>query len=156
MTDPQRRWRLAFYGAVLVAVALAAALATVAWVRRSHHHPHAVMGLPGPRILASELEPAERAALRAAFRDRHPAMRERVEALRAARAGVVEALRAEPYDPARLEAAFAELRAQDAATAQGVHEALMELAASLDPAGRARLADAMTRRGPGERRGRHD
>lgn len=156
MTDPQRRWRLAFFGAVLVAVALAAALATVAWVRRSHHHPHAVMGLPGPRILASELEPAERAALRATFRDRHLAMRERVEALRAARAGVVEALRAEPYDRARLEAAFAELRAQDAATAQGVHEALMELAASLDPAGRARLADAMARRGHEERRGRHD
>ena len=158
MSDPLRRWRLATFGAVLVAVALGAALATVLLLRPHGRHPHAVMSLPGSRILAGELAAEDRKALRAAFHQRHPQMRERIEALQAARAAVVEALRAEPYDSARLQAAFAELRAQDGAAAVGVHEALVELAGSMDGAGRARLAEAMLRapREHGGRDHRHD
>ena len=72
MSDPLRRWRLATFGALLLAVALGAALATVLVARSQHRHPHAVMTLPGLRVLAGALEPAERAALRSAFRERHP------------------------------------------------------------------------------------
>lgn len=158
MSDPLRRWRLATLGALLVAVALGAALATVLLARAHHRHPHAVMALPGLRVLAGELEPTERAALRNAFRERHPQMRERIDALHAARATVVEVLRVEPFDRARLEAAFAALRSQDAAAAEGVHATLVELAVALDPAGRARLADAVARAPREHARGqrRHD
>jgi uncharacterized membrane protein len=158
MSDPLRRWRLATFGALLLAVALGGALATVLLARSHHRHPHAVMTLPGLRVLAGELEPAERAALRTAFRERHPQMRARIDALHAARKGVVDALRAEPFDRARLESALAEVRAQDTAAAAGVHETLVELAVSLDAAGRERLADAVARapRGHGERRRHRD
>jgi uncharacterized membrane protein len=158
MSDSLRRWRLAAFGALLLAVALGSALATVLLMRSHHRHPDAVMTLPGLRVLAGALEPAERAALRTAFRERHPQMRARIDGLHAARDGVVEALRAEPFDRARLEAAFAELRAQDTAAAAGVHETLVEMALSLDAAGRTRLADALAHapREHGERRRRHD
>lgn len=158
MSDPLRRWRLATFGALLLAVALGSALATVLLARPHHREPHAVMTLPGLRVLAGALQPAERAALRAAFRGRHPQMRARIDGLHAARQGVVEALRAEPFERSRLEAAFAELRAQDTAAAAGVHETLVELAVTLDPAGRARLAEAVASapREHGRQRRRHD
>ena len=47
MSDPLRRWRLATFGALLLAVALGSALATVLLARSHHRHPSAVISILG-------------------------------------------------------------------------------------------------------------
>jgi uncharacterized membrane protein len=58
--------------------------------------------------------PEARPHLRAAFRERRPEAAERLRALGAARREAAAAARAEPFDRARMDAAFAEVRARTA------------------------------------------
>ena len=77
------------------------------------------------------------------------------EKLRATRRQVGAAFEAEPFDAKALETALAELRAQTAESQRMLHESLIEVAPSLTPEQRARLAHRALERGPG-RHGKPD
>jgi uncharacterized membrane protein len=77
-------------------------------------------------------------------------VREGAHSLHAARAEVRAALQAEPYDAARVEKAFSDVRARTAAMQLEIHTALISLSGDLTPAQRERLADSLWfRRGGG-------
>jgi uncharacterized membrane protein len=63
-------------------------------------------------------------------------------AMRAARAPVRAALMAEPFDPAALEKALAELRQKTSVGQEKVHAALVDVAKRATPAERRELADS--------------
>lgn len=92
-------------------------------------------------------------------RDRAQALMERhrgemhgsVRAMRRARREMRAALVAEPFDPARLEAALAELRTRGGAAQASMHGAMLELASDLTPEARRALAEGLAR----PRRPRH-
>lgn len=67
----------------------------------------------------------------------------RAEAM-AARREALAALAAEPYDPARLRAAFAQMRAADLRVAETFHEAVARTVGELTPAQRAAAAGALS------------
>jgi uncharacterized membrane protein len=80
-------------------------------------------------------------------------MRTQRRAARQARLALFEAARAEPYDVARVRAAFADVRAADAEVVGAFHESVAEAFGRLDPEERRTALDALTRRA-GERRQR--
>jgi uncharacterized membrane protein len=69
-----------------------------------------------------------------------------MDELFAARQVVADAIKAEPFDRAKLETAFAALREHDAAMAAGAQDWLVDFVAGLDPEGRAKVAELLTRR----------
>ena len=79
-------------------------------------------------------------------------MRVRIERMDEARATVREALRAEPFDRAALDDAFAGLREADSRTAAEAHALISEVAAEANPSERERLSRLMEGR---RRRGNH-
>lgn len=68
---------------------------------------------------------------------------EAARSLNAARAEARAALQAEPYDPARVERAFADVRTRTASMQADIHTALVEVARDLTPAQRERMANAL-------------
>lgn len=85
--------------------------------------------------------PRERGALLDSVMALHrDAMRARMERLGAARSEVREAFKAEPFERARLDAAFAQLRETDRGTAEEAHALLGDLAERATPEERQRLA----------------
>lgn len=126
------------------------------------HAPHRA-GMRGPpppaeaRIAAGVLEsvdPAQRADIRRAFvaalREARPGLIGRRQAQRELRAAMV----ADPFDPGRLEAAFATLSERDAAMQQAVQAALVEQFGTLSLEQRRSVVEAFEkeRRGQGRRR----
>ena len=86
----------------------------------------------GPRAMFHEhVKPEDRARLR-----------QRLGDVRQAREQVRAALRREPYDPAQLEAALANLRRSTGAVQEDMHRMLLEGASKLSPQERQRLADS--------------
>lgn len=93
----------------------------------------------------------ERASLVDTVMARHrDAMHAHMEQLRATRLEVREAIRAEPFERDRLDAAFAHLREADQLTATEAHALLGDLVAGASPAERQRLAQLFS-----GQRGRH-
>ncbi|HSE79866.1 MAG TPA: periplasmic heavy metal sensor [Alphaproteobacteria bacterium] len=90
---------------------------------------------------------------RAAFEDvlsaKRPDMERTSQALRESRTKIREAVRAEPFDRAKLEAAFAEVRERNMALQKSVHEAMAEAVQKLPAEARGRLSEWR----PGERVG---
>ena len=78
-------------------------------------------------------------------------MRDHIEQLSLARAGVREAILAEPFTRQALDDAFARLRETEGSTAQEAHTLLSDLVEQAEPDERARLARLVP-----ERRGRRD
>jgi uncharacterized membrane protein len=74
------------------------------------------------------------------------ALEPRLQELRASRKGVADVLAAEPFDAQALTQAFDRLSAATQAAQQALHPALVELAGSLTPEQRKRLATADRRR----------
>lgn len=103
------------------------------------------------RAALASLTPQERAALRRAlapvWRANAAARAER----RAARRAVLEAANREPYDPAEMEAAFARMRAADAAVQAQVHGALATAMTDVSPESRLAALRLAVRRGGSER-----
>ena len=97
--------------------------------------PRAFMHQSGLRKAGPEVQ--------AILREHKGEIRERMHALRDARKQVREALKAEPYDPARAEAAFAQMRERNALMQTDMHAVLSELAKQLNREQRARMADAL-------------
>lgn len=89
---------------------------------------------------AEALPPAEAEEFRATMRRHRSEMAEDFKAARRAREEVREALRAEPFDRARLERVLAEVRQRSDAAQQSVHAALVEAASRMSHEGRERLS----------------
>lgn len=112
----------------------------------AHCRPPRFMGLPSPRELRDVLPEKDEAILEDLLQANRAQFRQRLDDLFAARQVVADAIKAEPFDPARLESAFAALRERDATMAVGAHEWLAKFVAQLDPEGRAKVAELLTRR----------
>jgi uncharacterized membrane protein len=111
-----------------------------------HCRPPRFVGLPSPRELREVLPEADQAKLKVLMEANRPQFHQRVDALFAARQQVADAVRAEPFDPARLETAFAALREREAAMAAGSQSWLAAFVAQLTPESRAKVAELLTRR----------
>jgi Spy/CpxP family protein refolding chaperone len=110
------------------------------------HHPVRITGMPSPRQLRAMLDESDQAILEEMLETRRAAFRENLEAMFAAREAAAQAVAAEPFDRDRVEAAFADLRAREAAVALAAQGAVLDLVAQLGPEGRAKVAELMKRR----------
>lgn len=104
-----------------------------------------------PQLVADDAGLADRRAVRQALRNAYKASAEQREARDAARRRLAEALGAEPYETSAVQAAFADMRAADAAMNKAVHDALAEEMADLTPRQRDGVKRALER---GPRRAR--
>ncbi len=91
---------------------------------------------------APDLTDTDVGPMRGVWRKRDALLRPRSEAVDAARRIVRETLVAEPFDPAALETALAELRTQTDSAQVALHRALVDAARELGPEDRRRLADS--------------
>src|SRR5262249_15062549 len=110
------------------------------------HGGPGLRGLPSPRELRDVLSESDEAKLDSLLRAHRPQFRERLEKLFAGRQAVADAIKAEPFDRAKVAAAFAALREQEADLAAGAQDWLVEFVAGLGPEGRAKVAAVLTRR----------
>jgi uncharacterized membrane protein len=119
------------------------------------HHPHPPPG-PGPFHARAMFDLGRSPELRAELQQQKEKLQPKHRALRAARSEVEQALLAEPYDRARVERALGALRQATTAMQEGMHTALLDIAANLDPEQRRALVRENfgrdRSRGPGPRR----
>ena len=111
-----------------------------------HGRPPRFMGLPSPRELREVLPESDQDKLKQLLEANRPQFRQRLDALFAARQDVADAIKAEPFDRAAVEIAFAALREREAAMAAGTQNWLIDFIAGLDPEARAKVAELLTRR----------
>jgi uncharacterized membrane protein len=128
---------------------LVAGLVVGAVLRHDGPRRHMEMG-PGP--FAQALSPEDRLAILAGLRDRpgfgSPSREERQQAM----AEVLAALRSEPFDQGRAEAAMASQADRMATVEREVQAAMVERIASMSPEERGAFADRLEmelQRGPG-------
>jgi Spy/CpxP family protein refolding chaperone len=150
--DAPRRAPRWLWFALALSLALNAAGVGLWWgASLRERHAGAEGALTLRHAMRDAAEPVRQQA-RAVFAQHRPAF----EALRreavAARARVGEAASREPFDPAALDAALAELRAAQDALAALRHRALAEIVAAAPPETRAALAMRLS--GPSDHRGR--
>jgi Spy/CpxP family protein refolding chaperone len=105
-----------------------------------------LLGLPNPRELRAILPEQDRAVLDSTMEAHRTQFHERFEAIGAARDAVTAAIKTEPFDPAKLEAAFADLSARWRAVSAEAQAMLTDLVTHLSPEGRAKLAQMMAER----------
>ena len=94
-----------------------------------------------PQPNGRALPPADAEKLRATFRPRASEAEEARVALNRAFERIQAALRKEPFDPAQLRAALAEVRAMRPAYELVMQEIYLAAAGAMSPEGRAKLAD---------------
>ncbi len=127
------------------------------WTRGGVSTPRAVQVDFGAMRYAAALEPADRAALRAAWRDRGPALRDLRVERQSDLATALEILPARPFDPAALEAVLVRQGARAADRQSLARELLVERVAAMTEAERAAYADRLQtlaqRRGRDARQG---
>lgn len=104
--------------------------------------------LAGQRAFMMALPPETRATLRRELGRDVIAMRAQRTAAREARIALFQAARTEPYDAARVRAAFAAVRQADMALLEGFHNSLSDALGRIEPAERAAALDALGRRQP--------
>jgi Spy/CpxP family protein refolding chaperone len=102
--------------------------------------------VPEQRELREVLPEADQAKLEVLMKANRPQFHQRLDALFAARQQVADAVKAEPFDQAKLETAFAALREREAAMAAGTQNWLAAFVAQLTPESRAKVAELLTRR----------
>lgn len=155
MNTPARPWRIALIVSLLLNAVLVAALATF-YLRGPDEPPRprgvSISGLLHPRAIVEAVGAEHRPQLEASWHPHREAMRARWHTLYQARVDVSDALRAQPFSRAALDAAFARLREAEGATAEVAQAAIGDFAETLDDTERARFADLLQppepRRGP--------
>ena len=85
--------------------------------------------------------PPLREAMRAELRERRGDVRPRFETLRAARGELRDAISAEPFDPKRLETAFATLRTAQSTLQVELHAVAVEVVGKMTAEERKRIAE---------------
>jgi uncharacterized membrane protein len=128
----------------LVGLVIAGSLTDRGWL--GHDRPPRIMGLPSPRELRSVLPDSCQATLEQALQANRPKFHEHLDALFAARQTVADAIKAEPFDPAKLATTFGTLREQDAAMSAGAQDMLVDFISKLDAGCRGKVADLLTQR----------
>ena len=132
-------------------------MSRAAWGPRNlPHAQHATLPhLADLRAFRRALPEARQAAVDRSV-DRHrPAMRERVGGLFAARRAVRAAMRAEPFDRAALDAAFAQLRQAESEAAESAQTLMGDVFEAATPVERAALADLVPRHARNRERAHH-
>lgn len=119
----------------------------------ARHGPHLFDGervrpprpfeMPSPRRIRAALPEESRPVAEAMFEARRDEVRGKIDALFEARREVAAAIRAEPFDRPRLDAAMAALRMREADVAGTVQSIVADLAARLDADSRTRIADLL-------------
>lgn len=144
--DPMRRaraWKRAFLG-LLALNLLAVGLIGGVIAKGPPLADRAVRDLGfGP--FAAALEEEDRRALRKAFFDQRPGLRDMRKAMRAELDGVLAALRADPFDAQVLKAALAAQQARMGAQAELGQTLLRERLGAMTPAERRAFADRLER-----------
>lgn len=141
---------------IALAVSLAlnlgvAGLLAGAWLRSGPHGGPRDLGF-GP--FAAALTAEDRAALRRAFLDRAPEFRDARAAMRADMAGILAALRADPFDAAGLKAALDQTGTRMAGRLALGQSLVFDRVAAMSPADRMAFADRLENalnHGPGRR-----
>lgn len=134
--------RVRVFLAVSVALNLFLAGMMIAWHMRPPPPPP-----PGPwfermiQRMSADLPPADRAILQSSYEARRQELDRMDKEVQAAREKVSAAMRAQPYDPAALEAAMAAARDVREPVIETVEQAVAEAATKMSPEGRAKLAD---------------
>lgn len=124
----------------------------VAGVRLEREAPEAVVArMPGTRAFMAALPPETRAKVRVELADSWTESRETRRAAAQARRDAFDAAGAEPYDAARVRAAFARLRAADQAAIGVFHDNVAEAFARLTPQERREALEALRRAPPARR-----
>lgn len=108
----------------------------------------AVQRLAGQRAFMRALPPEVRASLREDLVREGMDLRDERAAARQARVELFNAARAEPYDPARVRAAFAAVRAADGVLVENFHDTLSESFGRISAADRAAALDALAQQYP--------
>ena len=136
--------RLALAASLILNLFLVGALVAGYLTLRSGGHMIVAGSL---RIAGTELPAGERKPFRMALRQTRRAMHPTVVAARAAKAEAAALLRQPIVDQAAVLAALDRARAADMLVRAAVERRAVAYAAGLPPATRAKLADAMTKRG---------
>jgi uncharacterized membrane protein len=143
------RWALLLSLAINVALIAVLAWQHAPWRERGGYGRHAAIPhLLDVRALRGALTPERESILRPVLEAHRENIRGRLGDLFRARRALRETIAAEPFDAAALEAAFAQLRAADAATASEAHAMLVEVLAAATPEERKKMAELMAKRGP--------
>ncbi|MES1200047.1 MAG: periplasmic heavy metal sensor [Pseudomonadota bacterium] len=149
-------WRTALFislafNLIIISGAIGAYAAGARIERPSAGGDAAVSSFPGPRAFMQALPPqARREVRRDLVRTFFTAHAEREEA-RNARIALFQAARAEPYDPQRVAAAFARVRAADAAVAARFQDSVAQSLARMDAEQRHAALDALAQQAGGQR-----
>lgn len=138
-----RRWKWAFLG-LLTLNLLAVGLIGGMLAKGPPMGDRAIRDLGfGP--YGEALEEGDRKALRRAFMEKGPGLRELRKAMRADLGAVLSALRAEPFNPAALDAAFAQQTERQAEKLQLGQTLLRDHLVSMTPEQRLAFADRLER-----------
>ena len=118
------------------------------FVKHPAGFPFARGGLPPAPIFSVEavmmsLRETDRGAARRAIAGKAGEMSTAIRELRRAQGRAAEAMEGDPLDQAALQSALAEIRERNQAVQTVVHAMMADLASTLDPADRARLARAV-------------
>lgn len=119
------------------------------------HHQRPAMARGGQPLwsAANELSPEQRRDYRRLLRGEAGEVRAGMSEVRAARAEAWRGLSAEPLDPAAVKRDLNAARARELAIRSGIEARIVDFAAELTPAERARLVDGLTRPPSESRRG---
>lgn len=151
----RNRWRTAFFA--LLALDLLVVGAMGGMMLKGPHGPRGdIVRNLGFGPYGEALTPEDHAALRKAFKAHKPDLKASRAQFRADMDEMLAALRAEPFDPARLAAAFAHQRERLAGQMALGQDLLRERLVAMSPAERAAFADrlekSLTRRAAPDRR----
>lgn len=143
MSEQRFPWRTLLFLSValnlLVAGAVVGAVGAGVRIERSAEAAQ----LPAPRMFIAALPQPTRAKMRAALAQTWDQTRDLRQQAMQARRDAYAAAAMEPYDAVRVRAAFARVRAADAATLAAFHDNVVAVFATLTPAERHQALDAL-------------
>lgn len=155
MSDSRFPWRTLLFVSLALNVLLIGA-AGGAWlsgarVEREPSNAAVVERLPGPRAFLRALPPETRAVMRDELADSWRESRETRQAAVQARRDAFAAVAEEPYDAARVRAAFERLRAADQAAIAVFHDKVIEVLGEVTPEQRREVLEALRNAAPASR-----
>ena len=155
MSDTRFPWRTLLFVSLALNVLLIGA-AGGAWlsgarVEREPSDAAVVERLPGPRAFLRALPPETRAVMRDELADSWRESRETRQAAVQARRDAFAAVAEEPYDAARVRAAFERLRAADQAAIAVFHDKVIEVLGEVTPEQRREVLEALRNAAPASR-----
>jgi uncharacterized membrane protein len=155
MSDSRFPWRTTLFISlalnVLVIGAVAGAWGAGVRPQRQIETRALVERMPGPRAFLRALPPETRSVMREELADSWGESREARQAAIQARRDAFAAAAAEPYDAARVRAAFERLRAADQAAIAVFHDQLVEAFGELSPEQRREALEALRSAAPARR-----